>query len=465
MQISDKNKDETGRRKSAAVLNYDLFRYRRLASELSRRISAFAVNEKFFDEYEIALCEYFECRDISIDDEDDAAEELFQGEDEIARFLSWYSIYFLTSELKKTFPELYIKAKNRRFSALDREILESFSHSVLAIYEVQSVEMGRGMMLKELFGIESFYVHDPEASKEVCTWDLLFTGLVGAGGFYFLTSFGMIIIPPRLKKIIIDGILSMYSENRKTGRDIRDYLRSRSAEVFAFVQNIMGDYDSFQLRNLEGDPLLFSTMYYRINDCAPFLDAISKSPMFIEDYLEEDDKGLGGRAEYVWIKREGKRRRSRENATRGIILVDGRRLVARCNSLKRADTLKAVLASMFGKTLSYEITVFEELQGPRGPESAEPILNPGLLECREFREMLKEILSRHYEKWADERIPAIGNLSPREAVKTSKGRRRVNDLLKELENRNERALRRGLKCAEVLAFPVETIRKKLGLEH
>ncbi len=231
MQISDENKNETGRRKSAAVLNYDVFRIRRLISELNGRISAFAVNEKFFEEYEIALYEYFQWRDMSIDDEDDVAEELFHGEDEIASFLSWYSVYFLTSEFKKTVPELYIKARYRRFSALDREILESFSRSVLTIYEVQSVETGRGMMLKELFGIENFYVHDSEASKEVCTWDILFTGLVGAGGIYFLADFGMIIIPPRLKKIIIDGILSMYSENSHE-RAVRRGLKC--AEILAF---------------------------------------------------------------------------------------------------------------------------------------------------------------------------------------------------------------------------------------
>ncbi|HQK48551.1 MAG TPA: hypothetical protein PK311_05225, partial [Syntrophales bacterium] len=62
-----------------------------------------------------------------------------------------------------------------------------------------------------------------------------------------------------------------------------------------------------------------------------------------------------------------------------------------------------------------------------------------------------------------EKISAIGNITPREAVKTPEGKRRLIDLLKEFENQNERALRRGLKGQDAVFFPVEKIRQELGL--
>jgi hypothetical protein len=37
------------------------------------------------------------------------------------------------------------------------------------------------------------------------------------------------------------------------------------------------------------------------------------------------------------------------------------------------------------------------------------------------------------------------------------------DLLKDFENQNERALRRGLKGPDAIFFPVEKVRKELGL--
>ena len=58
---------------------------------------------------------------------------------------------------------------------------------------------------------------------------------------------------------------------------------------------------------------------------------------------------------------------------------------------------------------------------------------------------------------------SIGNITPREAVKTPEGKRRLIDLLKDFENQNERALRKGIKSADAVFFPVEKVRKELGL--
>jgi hypothetical protein len=43
-----------------------------------------------------------------------------------------------------------------------------------------------------------------------------------------------------------------------------------------------------------------------------------------------------------------------------------------------------------------------------------------------------------FEKWAEEALPALGNKSPRKAVKTPAGRRSVTDLLKTYELRDAR---------------------------
>ena len=457
---------ESGRKerrigKPAPVLNYNLFRYRRAVLSLHGKVSAYAVSDRFFQEYELALCEYFEWRDIILGD-DDFSEDLFQGEGEISRFLAWYSLYFITDEHKKTFPELFASLRRRKLSQLEREILDSYAHNPLGFYEVKKVVPGRGMYLRELFGGETRFVHDPPASRAVFTWDILFTGIVGARGLFFLSDFGMIVIPPRLKAIVEGGICSIYRTQRKNSKEIRQLLRYKSAEVFAFVQNVIEDYESFHVKNSEGDPLLFSTLHCKIEDPAAFLETVKKTSIFIQDHIEYSATGDLARADYIWVKRDRKKDLSWESATQGIIFVEGDRLRAKCNSRFRAEKLKAILAGVFGKTLSYECTVFEDQQfAPAEPQA--PIFDEELLECGELRDVLKEILAKHYDKWTDERLPAIGNISPREAVKSPLGRLRVNDLLKELENRNERAVRKGSKTAGLLAFPVQRIREKLNL--
>lgn len=461
MFLQQTGKKETGRRKSTTVLNYNLFRYRRALSDLHSKLSSFAVSDKFFHEYELALCEYFEWRDIVIED-DDFSEELFQGENEISRFLAWYSLYFLTEEYKKTFPELYAALKRKKLTPLEKEILEGYRHNPLGLFEVQKVVPGKGLYLKELFEGEIRFVHEPGAARQVCKWDILYTGLAGARGVYFMSDFGMIIIPPRLKHIIEKGIFSIYRVQKKNSREIRNFLRFRSAEVFAFIQNIMEDYESYHIKNAEGDPLLYSTLHYRIEDMPAFLELIGRTTIFVRDHVEYSGEGDVARAEYIWVKKERKKSRLCENATQGLILVEDGRLKARCNSRFRAEKLKAILAGVFGTILNYECTIFEDQKFVK-TEGPAPLIDEELLECEEFRDVLKEILARHYEGWAEQKLPAIGNISPREAVKSPQGRLRVMDLLKELENHDERARRRGIKIADLMAFPADRIRKKLEL--
>lgn len=461
MFLQNTGKKEPHRRKSSTVLNYNLFRYRKAISDLHGKLSSFAVSDKFFHEYELALCEYFEWRDIVIED-DDFSEDLFQGENEISRFLAWYSLYFLTEEYKKTFPELYAAIKRKKLTPLEKEVLEGFRHNPLGLFEVQKVISGKGIYLKELFEGEVRFVHEPGAARHVCKWDILYTGLAGARGIYFLSDFGMIIIPPRLKPIIEKGIFSIYRVQKKNSREIRHFLRFRSAEVFAFIQNIMEDYESFHIKNAEGDPLLYSVLHYRIEDMPAFREVIGRTSIFVQDHIEYSAGGCISRAEYIWIKKERKKSRLCENATQGLILVEDGRLKARCNSRFRAEKLKAILAGVFGSILNYECTIFEDQKFIR-PEGPAPLIDEGLLECEEFRDVLKEILARHYESWAEQKIPAIGNMSPREAVKSPQGRLKVIDLLKELENQDERARRRGVKITDLMAFPADRIRKKLEL--
>jgi len=62
---------------------------------------------------------------------------------------------------------------------------------------------------------------------------------------------------------------------------------------------------------------------------------------------------------------------------------------------------------------------------------APPRLNPSV---EERRTIIHDGLDRHYRDLLDQPIPVLGNKSPRAAVKTPKGRAKVVDWLKTLEN-------------------------------
>ena len=123
----------------AQIIDFDLARCRRIISDLHYRLTRFSNSDRFYEEYELALYEYFEGRGVYGEDEDELYDN-FQSEEEFSRFLSWYALYFVTDEYDKTFPELYLDRRKNQLSALEREILQSYSRSVLSVYEVQRID-------------------------------------------------------------------------------------------------------------------------------------------------------------------------------------------------------------------------------------------------------------------------------------------------------------------------------------
>jgi hypothetical protein len=113
---------------------------------------------------------------------------------------------------------------------------------------------------------------------------------------------------------------------------------------------------------------------------------------------------------------------------------------------------------MFPSAIVYRTTVHKSVE-----KRTETASSGGSSEFSEGGVIGRETITRQFDNWIDEKIPSIGNITPREAVKTPDGKRRLIDLLKEFENQNERAMRRGLKSPEAIFFPVEKVRKELGL--
>ena len=65
----------------------------------------------------------------------------------------------------------------------------------------------------------------------------------------------------------------------------------------------------------------------------------------------------------------------------------------------------------------------------------------------EERSIVHQALTDHYRKTLDEPIPALGNQTPRKAVKTAKGRKKVIAWLKILENQSAQRLRSSSRVA------------------
>ncbi len=108
-------------------------------------------------------------------------------------------------------------------------------------------------------------------------------------------------------------------------------------------------------------------------------------------------------------------------------------LILSVNSQARSERGRALLCEVLDGLVVQplvEIQTLEQCMATRDP-APPPKLN---LSEDERRTIIHDGLDRHYRDLLDQPIPVLGNKSPRAAVKTAKGRAKVVDWLKTLEN-------------------------------
>jgi hypothetical protein len=60
-----------------------------------------------------------------------------------------------------------------------------------------------------------------------------------------------------------------------------------------------------------------------------------------------------------------------------------------------------------------------------------------------FLPLLSKTMGEWATRWVDEKIPALDGKTPREALRTPEGKKKVEELLKDFENIEERKRREG----------------------
>ncbi|MBP9020286.1 MAG: hypothetical protein KBG01_02020 [Syntrophobacterales bacterium] len=437
---------ESEPRKGAQIIDYGLAKSRGVLSDLHFRISEYATSNRFYEEYELALYEYFEQRSVCADDEEFFPDEFFRDEEEFERFMSWYTIYFITDEQSRTFPSLYLRTNRHQLSPFEEEILKSYGSSYLTLYEVQWVEPGRDFLLKDIFAGRTLLVQDPMFARVLCKWDVLYAGLVSSRRSTFLGGFDPVIIPPQLRNFLQKEILDRFEDVRPQYGVLAEFLRINSAEISALVDKALDAYYEEPFLNNDGDLLCLATLHYRVTDPDAFSRKLDGSPLF-----SLKPHPSTGKKTYIWVRPAKEGQRVSDAPPLGTLVIEKNKLRAECNSRERAEKLRALLDESFLPYLRYLTTICEDPGRnpilPEGTDDGGYGLQQGL-EC---------------DAWLDRENPALGGMTPREAAVAPGVRERLIDLLKEIENEDDRMVRLGLSKVKHPAFPVEKIMKELGL--
>jgi hypothetical protein len=213
-----------------------------------------------------------------------------------------------------------------------------------------------------------------------------------------------------------------------------------------------------QLVTSEGDALVFTKAHYQHDALEDIRQILKQAGDFgVEDDLEPEPDGS---LHFPWFETR--------SGTRRLFKPIGRRILANLTltptmleveamSQQRLDDCCQRLERLLGGRIHLVGTQAESVdqalrKSRPSVEPEEPFIPPP--------EVIAEIEEKMLRQWIDESIPALGGLTPREAVKTPRGRQRVLELIDQA-GRMQKMIK---KTPGTFAPDYRKVKKMLGLE-
>ena len=369
--------------------------------------------------------------------------------------------------------EDYLKRRGWRESVPARRYLEALRDSTLSLYEVVDIVCGRHMTVRDLLlGGTPLRVEEKRGSQGAAPWDRLAARIVPDRGKYRFTgailrfrhelSREFLTALEKMAGELQDGIRSDFRKRGATAPVTRELAREvmvRTA-LFARILSQFWIFDAVmrarapapETRNSDDEAVLLCDVRIQVTAdearVAEVLDGIG-------GFEREDD----GEPRWRWfaagspLYRASRHRRgqsatgSSENriGTTSLAYVETRKgtLVLSVDSRERAERGRELLASRLGDLVGPGLIAHQtpqrELEERSGQPPDEPEIPP-----EEALKLMHSYLDDHYWRTLDEPFPMFDGKTLREAAATPKGRVRVVDWLKQLENaEHHRAAQHG----------------------
>lgn len=339
--------------------------------------------------------------------------------------------------------ELYAEAHSSRLDALEKRLIESINRKPYSFWEVVDVDKGKGMTLQDVLKESRIQVQERTGSEYVQPGDLLFGRAVSVDSVGMFIGLSATRIPIGRKPEIIQ-LRKRLRRGRSTVTDetLNDWALEIRELYFDIDQSL---HSKPQLTNTDGHPMEFHRLVYDLSSADAAFEklrdlCVTMEPEELLDDATRDDAGRIVRVEIPWDRRGHKASPGMPNTILGRIVIDGHRLTAEVNSAERADALRHEIDVRLGDDVRFKLDEIQDLDammdrheagGAEGQTSKD---HEELMQHPEVQAQVAEMISKHWESWVDQNIPALGGKTPRKAVKTTDGREAIEALLQDAES-------------------------------
>lgn len=377
---------------------------------------------------------------------------------ELDLIVPWSLLVYPAAENGLSVGDRYLIDHIHELTSELRELLRAQLRASCSLWQVERVDRGKGAELRDLLTQERYYVHERLGTQHLTTDLALLARVVTVNGISFIAG----VHPQPLRSSDVFGIVDA----------ARKHFRVRTRPVKAsqlanpeFQEWLIQQWRAFvfaaiappALHNTDGDPLVETVDHfaYEVARESELLSALHRIPG-AEAPREEEG------ATVVVVTRAGKRGSSMagQPVIVGFLRLGGGRLRAETNSGKRAKAVRKgvekVARNLLRHTLREESSSVQMMQeiAARAARGKAPAPRPP--QPAEMLEIVREFKRQHYARWMDERIPALGGVTPRAAARSKTKREQLEHLLRDFE-RNEAGLPEGERA------DIGAIRRELGM--
>ena len=288
------------------------------------------------------------------------------------------------------------------------------------------------MLLEDLILGRERFVEEISGSHQLKQWDILIGNMQQLDEVFVLNISGPYMLPPAVRETIKESF-HIDSEEDDALHQLFDF----DFDMISFYQDMINEIFTAsmpEIRNMDGKEIIFTRSTYIIDP--------SKRQEIIDVFINEeafDAVGLDNTNNelFLWIGTP-ENKSLMEKVIKGHLKITPDRIITECNSSERDNQFREVLKELLKDAMQHQKTESEPIDALSSSEMSENGLGSplNLDELPEdIRTQLTKNLENMYMKWADQSIPALDNLTPREAVNNPEGRDRVINLINEWENK------------------------------
>jgi hypothetical protein len=367
-----------------------------------------------------------------------------------------WAVYDLGVE-GKTAAQWYREAFGNRLSKSEQAWLAAQEDAWLSMWEVVGVDPGGGVSLEDQLTGENRDVVDVKASQSLTLRDVILARVVDYEEKSLLCGVHPRPLPPLAAG---EALKRMRGWLRRKRRVPVERLRqpASAGKLMQCWDDAVEARDRERgtppsLQNTDGDPLLLTSDRFEFD---PGKGTEIEKRLAALEGAEPPEAGEKDRC-YMFTRRSKSSGRG-GNTVIGQVVIRNGAVLAKTNSVERADALRARVEEACGDLIRF-----------RARDHSDPLVTLGAggaylgagdpsddIADEDRVNIMREFKESYYAGWLDEPVPALAGKTPRQATRTKSDRKRLELLLKEHENGEAR-------LPQEERFDFSRLRAELGL--